>query len=146
MLDTLFWIAVFVSIVCGILIMGIELYDEWAETASCYNIVAEDLKNSGYLSASFRAPAISPEIKSSSESRLSKLTLDNFVIYVKGKYLTASGILGIIGLVICISLAVGYAFSSPADAVAQMLPINSLSDDIMVQPINVDLRLVKFSE
>ncbi|MHC2109114.1 hypothetical protein [Methylobacterium sp. CM6246] len=33
MLDTVFWIAVFVAIACGILIIGMGLYDEWLEEA-----------------------------------------------------------------------------------------------------------------
>jgi hypothetical protein len=33
MLDTLFWIAVVVATSCGALMIGIELYDEWADAA-----------------------------------------------------------------------------------------------------------------
>ncbi|MCJ2055169.1 hypothetical protein MKL09_01235 [Methylobacterium sp. J-048] len=33
MLDTLFWVAVVVASSCGALMIGIELYDEWAEAA-----------------------------------------------------------------------------------------------------------------
>lgn len=33
MLDTVFWIAVFVAIACGMLIIGMGLYDEWSDEA-----------------------------------------------------------------------------------------------------------------
>ncbi|MCJ2124468.1 hypothetical protein [Methylobacterium sp. J-077] len=33
MLDTLFWIAVVVASLCGTLMIGIELYTEWADEA-----------------------------------------------------------------------------------------------------------------
>lgn len=33
MLDTLFWIAVVVACSCGALMIGIDLYDEWADAA-----------------------------------------------------------------------------------------------------------------
>ena len=33
MLDTVFWIAVFIAIACSILIIGMGLYDEWADEA-----------------------------------------------------------------------------------------------------------------
>lgn len=33
MLDTVFWIAVFVAIACGILIISMGLYDEWSDEA-----------------------------------------------------------------------------------------------------------------
>jgi hypothetical protein len=31
MLDTVFWIAVVVASLCGALLIGIELYEDWAE-------------------------------------------------------------------------------------------------------------------
>ncbi|MHC2109134.1 hypothetical protein [Methylobacterium sp. CM6246] len=43
MLDTVFWIAVFIAIACGILIIGMALYDEWSEDAGYAQAETDEL-------------------------------------------------------------------------------------------------------
>lgn len=43
MLDTLFWIAVFIAIACGILIIGMGLYDEWSDEAGHVQAETDEL-------------------------------------------------------------------------------------------------------
>lgn len=43
MLDTVFWIAVFIAIACGVLIIGMGLYDEWSDEARLVHAGTDEL-------------------------------------------------------------------------------------------------------